>query len=65
MTAPAATPLSPLKKTLLLAAGAAPSAAPVTAGLITSPEGQKAVARAVDVTSGAPRRARREPGFER
>jgi beta-lactamase regulating signal transducer with metallopeptidase domain len=43
MTAPLASPLSPLKKTLLLTAGACACATPVAAGLLT-PEAEKAVA---------------------
>ena len=51
MTAPPALPLSPLKKTLLLAAGACALATPVAAGLLTTPEAQKAVARASALAS--------------
>ena len=51
MTAPPALPLSPLKKTLLLAAGACAVATPVAAGLLTTPEAQKAVARAAVLAS--------------
>jgi beta-lactamase regulating signal transducer with metallopeptidase domain len=53
MTAPPSSPLSPLKKGLLLAAGACAVATPVTAGLLTTPEGQKAVARARAITASA------------
>jgi hypothetical protein len=53
MTAPPSLPLSPLRKSLLLAAGACAFATPVTAGLLTTPEGQKAVARARAITAVA------------
>jgi hypothetical protein len=53
MTAPPASPLSPVKKALLLAAGAGAFATPVAAGLLSSPEGQKAVAHATAITAGA------------
>jgi beta-lactamase regulating signal transducer with metallopeptidase domain len=53
MTAPPSSPLSPLKKALLLAAGACAVATPVTAGLLTTPEGRKAVARARAITVAA------------
>jgi beta-lactamase regulating signal transducer with metallopeptidase domain len=46
MTAPPTSPLSRSRKALLLAAGVCAVATPVTAGLLTTPEGQKAVARA-------------------
>lgn len=57
MTAPPTSPLSPLAKALLLAASAFAFATPVAAGLVASPEGQKAVARATTAVSnvlGAP-----------
>jgi beta-lactamase regulating signal transducer with metallopeptidase domain len=53
MTAPPSSPLSPLKKALLLATGACACATPVAAGLLTTPEGQKAVARARAITASA------------
>jgi beta-lactamase regulating signal transducer with metallopeptidase domain len=46
MTAPPTSPLSRSRKALLAAAGACAFATPVMAGLLTTPEGQKAVARA-------------------
>jgi beta-lactamase regulating signal transducer with metallopeptidase domain len=57
MTASPSSPLTPLKKALLLAAGGCAFATPVAAGLLTSPEGQKAVARAsaaASIALGAP-----------
>ena len=51
MTAPAALPLSRAKKALLLAVGACALATPVAAGLLTSPAGEKAVARAAAMVS--------------
>ena len=52
MTAPLASPLSPLKKALLLAAGACAFATPVTAGLLTSPQGRKVLAPVPVPTAG-------------
>jgi beta-lactamase regulating signal transducer with metallopeptidase domain len=53
MTAPPALSLSRSKKALLLAAGVCAIATPVAAGLLTTPAGQKAVARAAAVASRA------------
>jgi beta-lactamase regulating signal transducer with metallopeptidase domain len=51
MTAPPALPLSGPAKALLLAAGVCTLATPVAAGLLTSPEGQTAVAQATALVS--------------
>ncbi|MGZ3314978.1 MAG: M56 family metallopeptidase, partial [Caulobacteraceae bacterium] len=53
MTAPPASPLSPIKKAMLLAAGACAVATPVTAGLLTTPAAQTVVARAAAAASRA------------
>jgi hypothetical protein len=53
MTAPPSSLLNPLKKALLLAAGGCAFATPVAAGLLTSPAGQQAVARATAAASVA------------
>ena len=53
MTASPSSPLSPLKKALLLAAGGCAFATPVAAGLLTTPEAQNAVARATAMASSA------------
>jgi beta-lactamase regulating signal transducer with metallopeptidase domain len=53
MTAPPSSPLSRSKKALLLAAGACAFATPVAAGLLATPQGQKAVARARAITAVA------------
>jgi beta-lactamase regulating signal transducer with metallopeptidase domain len=52
MSGPPSSPLSPARKTLLLAAGACAVGAPVAAGLLTSPAGRQAVAHAAAVASG-------------
>jgi beta-lactamase regulating signal transducer with metallopeptidase domain len=52
MNAPPSSPLSPLKKALLLAAGACAFATPVAAGLLTSPEARKAVGRVTAAAAG-------------
>lgn len=54
MTAPLSTPLSPPKKTVLLAAGLCAIASPVAAGWLTSPAGQRVAARATEVVSRSP-----------
>ncbi|MGZ3277095.1 MAG: M56 family metallopeptidase [Caulobacteraceae bacterium] len=54
MTAPATSPLSPLKKALLLAAGACAIATPVAAGLLSSPAGRQAAVRTARLTAAAP-----------
>jgi beta-lactamase regulating signal transducer with metallopeptidase domain len=58
MTAPPSSPLSAAGKTFLVAAGVCAVATPVTAGLLTSPAGQQAVAHAAAVAASfAPSRA--------
>ena len=53
MTAPLASPLAPLKKALLLAAGACAFATPVAAGLLASPDGKTVMSRAATIASAA------------
>ena len=54
MTAPATSPLSPLKKALLLAAGACAFATPVAAGLLTSPAPNATAPQALAAQAGLP-----------